>query len=251
MRPSTASSGQHRRALSGAQEPPDLLPQRERGWKRDQDLPNRPLTPSLSESCLIGATGHSSMLPLVFPESHTKDSRGPSSKGQPAGRDPPAAADPEESQSLWHLCLCLRGQDRTATQPSPAPGTTDASGQKGSSSSPSNEGFFLSKQQLLPGRGRGFIYSHSFSWVFWNCRFPPGLSSGAGCTIEPAIFRSLTPHAASEEATALPEFLLAPFIKPPTSRILSGKGSWSRNARSGFGTRSCPGMKRPAGPERG
>lgn len=199
----------------------------EQGGKRDQVLPSHPTpTPSLSESCLIGATGHSSVLPLVFPESHTKDSRRLFLQEPASWSRPPRRQLTPESQRLWPLCLCLCGHE--ATQPSPALGTKDASEQKGFSSSPSNEDFFSLQTAVAAREGEGGCnYSCSVDWVFWTCHRPPEWSSGAGCTLRRACHLP-KPYSPTGQRGGLPPpgVPLALFLKPPPDRVPSGKGRW-------------------------
>lgn len=142
----------------------------ERGRKRDQALPSSPLAPSLRESCLIGATGHSSCCHWFFLSRtpRTPEALPPRVSrlvGPRAGRDPGPQLPPAEGRSLG-ASVCLRGQHAAPS----APGTKDASGQKGSLSSPSDEGFSL-QTAVAAGEREGF-YLSQFSWVFGIAVFP-------------------------------------------------------------------------------
>lgn len=77
---------------------------------------------------------------------------------------------------------------------------------------------FLSKQQLPPGRGRVCLFPQ-FQLGLLELPFSSRIVLAPGVPLSLPSSKALLPHAASEEAmTALPEFLLAPFIKSPNKQ---------------------------------
>lgn len=104
----------------------------------------------------------------------------------------------------------LHGQD--ATQPSLALWTKDAPEPEGFSYPHLQMRIFLKTAIAATGREGGFIYPHSFNWVFWNYCFFLNFPLAVGVT-EPAIFQSLT-SPSQEAMTILPEFFLVLFNVP-------------------------------------
>lgn len=105
---------------------------------------------------------------------------GSSSKSQPAGtRTPGQQLTPEESLPVGTSVSALHGHD--ATWPSLALWTKDVFESGGFSYPHLQMRIFLKTAVAARGMKGGFIYSHSFSWAFWNYHFSPEFSSGGGC----------------------------------------------------------------------
>lgn len=154
------------------------------------------------------------MLPLVFPESHTKDSRGLFLQESAGWSDPGLVGTPGRSCRLpragaWGASVCLRGQHAAP----PAPGTKDASGQKGSLSSPSDEGLFSPDSSCC--RGEGGVLFIPVQLGLWNCRFPR-IVSGAGVPLSLPSSEALLPTLpARRQPPPPPPVPPGPFYKAP------------------------------------
>lgn len=147
-------------------------------------LPPRPAP----ESCLIGAAGHSSMLPLVFPESHTGHSRGLFLQEPASWSGPQAAADSCRQPGPGASASASASADRMP--PALCPRDKGRSGQEGPR--PHLQRRIFPLQTAVAARERG-LFIPGFSWAFRNSVFLPDCPLALGVPLSLPSSEALLP----------------------------------------------------------